>query len=914
VRTAGRWEFAILGPLEVRRDGKPVTIPGRKARALLALLLLRANEVVSRERLIDGLWSEAAPDRAANALQVHVHTLRKSLGADRITTEGTGYRVHVDPDELDLHRFEELVGGGRHREALELWRGTPLAGLEEEPFARREAERLEESRVEAIEARIADDLAAGRTTGLVGELELLLAEHPYRESLHGRLMRALHAAGRQADALDAYARARQLLSDELGLEPGAELRELQARILRGEAAPAPASRTVDLPLPPTPLVGRELEQAAVAALLRRDDVRLLTLTGPGGTGKTRLALATARALAEEGLPATFVDLAPLAEPDQVLPAICVALGVADDPAETPLETLVTALRERELLLVVDNVEHVLEAAPAFSELLAQAPRLRLLATSRAPLHLAAEHEYRVPPLARAESARLFAERGRAAGVEVADDDPLLDEVCAALDDLPLALELAAARLRLFSLPALRERLDRRLELLTTGSRDVPERHRTLRATIDWSVALLAPGERDAFVRLAPFAGSFALEDAEAVTGATLDELAALVDAGLVLRTADDRLRLLETVRQYAALDLDSREEAASCRLAHARQYLLLAERHAPSLRGSGAESALLALEREYDNLRAALTTAREEGDVETLMRLARALDRFWYVRGFVTEGLSWIDEALRRSEGLRTRPRALVLKAASLLSWRSGNVERAEEQAHEARRLLEELGDDGELVGALSLLGAIAHSRDELEAASTIYEQAIELAERSDRRFERALVLNNLASITSTDGHLARAGQLYAEAVAEARSIDSTEIVAFGLIGLTRLARQEGDDARSEGYCIEALDLFARLGFRDRMATCCIYLADVAAGDAGARRGARLLGAASALRSGTGAVPDGYEQAVLDAVTQSLRALLGDEPFVGEFDAGARDPDAVVDQARRSPASAGSGAARDGQG
>jgi predicted ATPase/DNA-binding SARP family transcriptional activator len=903
----------MLGPLEVRRDGKPVTIPGRKARALLALLLLRANEVVSRERLIDGLWSDAAPDRAANALQVHVHTLRKSLGADRITTEGTGYRVRVDPDELDLHRFERLVGGGRHREALELWRGTPLAGLDEEPFARREAERLEESRVEAIEARIADDLAAGRTTGLVGELELLLAEHPYRESLHGHLMRALHAAGRQADALDAYVRARQLLSDELGLEPGAELRELQTRILRGEASPAPASRTVDLPLPPTPLVGRELEQAAVAALLRRDDVRLLTLTGPGGTGKTRLALAAARALGEEGLPVTFVDLAPLAEPDQVLPAIGVALGLADDPAGTPLETLVTALRERELLLVVDNLEHVLDAAPAFSELLAQAPRLRLLGTSRAPLRLAAEHEYRVPPLARAESARLFAERGRAAGVEVADD-ALLDEVCASLDDLPLALELAAARLRLFSLPALRERLDRRLELLTTGSRDVPERHRTLRATIDWSVALLAPGERDAFVRLAPFAGSFALDDAEAVTGATLDELAALVDAGLVLRTADDRLRLLETVRQYAALELDSREEAASCRLAHARQYLLLAERHAPSLRGAGAESALLALEREYDNLRAALTAAREEGDVETLMRLARALDRFWYVRGFVTEGLGWIDEALRRSEGLRTRPRALVLKAASLLSWRSGNVERAEEQAHEARRLLEELGDDGELVGALSLLGAIAHSRDEFEVASAIYEQAIELADRSDRRFERALVLNNLASIMSTDGHLERAGQLYAEAVAEARSIDSTEIVAFGLIGLTRLAQQEGDDARSEGYCIEALDLFARLGFRDRMATCCIYLADVAAGDAGARRGARLLGAASALRSGTGAVPDGYEQDVLDAVTQSLRSRLGDEPFVGEFDAGVRDPDAVVDQARRSPASAGSDAARNGQG
>lgn len=891
-----RWEFAVLGPLLVRRDDVPVEIPGRKARALLALLLLRANDALSRERLVDALWGDDVPESAANALQVHVHTLRKALGADRIATEGTGYRILVERDELDLHRFEDCLAAGRPHEALALWRGDPLAGLEEEPFARREIDRLVEARLEAVDARVATDLANGDVTGLAGELELLVAEHPYRESLHGLLMRVHYEAGRQSDALDAYTRARRVLRDDLGLEPGAALRDLQAMILRGEPPAASARRQPSsLPVPPTALVGRELERAAVAALLRRADVRLLTLTGPGGTGKTRLALSVAHLLEEEGVPAAFVDLAPLERAEQVPTAIAASLGLAESAAVEPLQALVEALRRRDLLLVLDNFEHLLEAAPSAAALLAAGPGVRILATSRAPLRVAAEHEYRVPPLSSNESAALFAERARAAGADVRDEVEGVRDLCARLDHLPLALELAAARLRLFSLPALRARLDRALDVLASGARDAPVRHRTLSATIDWSVALLSPRERDVFVRLAPFAGSFAVEDAEAVTGAALDELAALVDAGLVVRSADDRLRLLETVRQYASKAAETTGDASAQRLAHALHYRSVAERHAPSLRGPGAERALQALEHEYDNLRAALAAARDEGDVETLLRLARALDRYWYVRGLITEGLGWVDEALRRSEGRRTRERALALKSAALLAWRGGEDARAERLAHEARVLLEELGDEGELVGAFSILGAIEHSRGAFAAAQAHYEQAVDLAARTGRQFERTLVLNNLAGLVFAEGEIERSGELYLESIAEARALGATELAAFGLLGLIRVASHLGDNAGSAAYAAEALDLFARLGFRDRMATCCIYLADVTDDDVAA---AQLLGASTALGSGTGAALDLYDQELLDAVAATLRRRLGADGFDAAFREGERDANGIVDAAR----------------
>ena len=482
-------DFRILGPLEAIRDGRVVALDAAKPRALLAILLLHANAPVPSGRLIDELWAGRPPATAAKILQNYVSRLRKALGSDVIVTGPAGYELRVEPGRLDLHCFERVVAEAREaqppaaaqslREALALWRGPALVEFADEPWAQGEIGRLAELHLAALEDRIDADLALGRDGELVGELELLVAEHPLSERLRSQFMLALYRSGRQAEALAAYRAARALLVESLGIEPGAALKSLERAILVQDPAlnvssAGPPNADSERPTPSlragaTSFVGRTRELRVLRALLTRADVRLLTLTGPGGTGKTRLAVEATAGLGDafpDGV--ELVELAPIADPELVAAAIADGLGVTETLGKGFVEVLLATLRGRRALIVLDNFEQVLPAGRLLAELLAGAPGVTFLVTSRAPLDVPDEWLYPVAPLERTEALRLFADRARAARADFELTELNADavaELCLRLDGLPLALELAAARIKLLSPDDILVRLGRSLGLL-----------------------------------------------------------------------------------------------------------------------------------------------------------------------------------------------------------------------------------------------------------------------------------------------------------------------------------------------------------------------------------------------------------------------------------------------------------------
>ena len=496
--------------------------------------------------------------------------------------------------------------------ALALWRGPPLADIRDQPVAATAVPRLEELRLQALELRGDALLALGEHAVLLPDLDQLIADHPYRERLREQQIVALYRGGRQKDALEAFRAARATFVEELGVDPGPALQQLERSILSQDPALSPPeaepARRTELPVPATPLVGRRLEIASVESLLR-GEVRLVTLTGPGGTGKTRLALAVASALANELRDgATFVDLSSVTEAEALLPSVARALGVegTDDELETPI---VEYLRERSLLLVLDNLEQLGGKTQAVAALLARAPRLRVLATSRVPLRLSGEHDYPVPPLpvpvpaqhrfeeiVANEAVRLFAARARAVDPSFELTDENLESVvtvCRRLDGLPLALELAAAWIKVLSPSEIARRLGRALDVLVEGAHDLPARQQTMRATLDWSFELLdEPGQRT-LADLSVFAGGWTIEDAEAVVGEdVVARLASLADHSLVRRRGD-RFTVLETIREYAAERLHESGRAAAQRRRHAERFVAVAEgAYVDILAGGEAEQQL----------------------------------------------------------------------------------------------------------------------------------------------------------------------------------------------------------------------------------------------------------------------------------------------------------------------------------
>ncbi|HEU5477140.1 MAG TPA: BTAD domain-containing putative transcriptional regulator [Gaiellaceae bacterium] len=894
-------QFRILGPVEALLDGESAAVGAPKQRGLLALLLVNRRRVVTADQLVDGLWGEDPPASAVQSLQVYVHGLRRALGGERIETSGRGYRAVVGEDELDLDRFERTLERGRAaleagraddaaedlREALAIWRGPALANVPEETRRAAEADRLEELRLTALELRYDAELACGRHDAVVAELEAVTAEQPYRERFLHQRMLALYRCGRQADALEVYRDARRILVEELGLEPSPALQELERAILRQDpslAAPeAPTRSTRPLPAPPTPLVGRRLELAAVSALFRDEGARLVTLTGPGGTGKTRLGVAVAHALEPELRDgAVFVSLAPLASPELVLPTIAEALEVQEGEVHDHL-------RERRMLLVLDNFEQLLPAAPLVGELLSSAPRLFVLATSRAPLRLAAEREYPVPPfdtpdaglpfeaLVKTDVLRLFTARARAVDPDFELDSltaPDIARVCARLDGLPLAIELAAARAKLLGPAEILERLEREPHLLPPGPRDAPARQQTLAATIHWSYDLLGPVERVAFARLGVFVGGCTLAAAEEVCDVPLEVLAALVDNNL-LRRRDSRFTMLETVRHFAVERLEE-AGAGGVRRRHAEWLTELAEAaKAANLAGEDPVPWLDRLEAEHSNIRAALEWAIG-ADVELALKLVTALRPFWEVRGHWAEGLRWADRALAADTVAAPELRAAAVAFAAGAAMRIGELDRAEELYSEVLHLARELGDAEDEARALSDLGTVASVRGDLPQARGLLAESVQRYRDLAVPRGLAIALSNLGDVAGQEGRFEEAVALTNEGLEIQRELRDKGRQAISLYNLGFFSLQAGDAEAARNWLERAVALTFELGYKEVMAYALASLARICLIDGEAARAAHLAGIADRLLADAGLRLQPKEGALFEEAKATAERELGD--------------------------------------
>jgi predicted ATPase/DNA-binding SARP family transcriptional activator len=857
-------DFRLLGPFEVESDGRDLTPARRKQRLLLAALVLRANDVVAADDLIEALWGASPPATAQKALHGHVSAMRKLLGAEAIETRPPGYVLRTDPAAIDARRFELLLEMARSergptrraellRGALALFRGEPLADFRYEQFAREEAARLERLRLSALEERIEAELELGRHAQLLPELEQVVGEDPFEERLRAALMLALYRSGRQAQALETYAEGRRRLVDELGIEPGPALQRLERQILNQDSALAPASSAESvqqarprLPLPATEMIGREPELAEIRGLL--EHVRLLTLTGTAGTGKTRLAIAAAAELAER-YPggAAFVALAPVADAELVVPTIAHTFGIRETGAQTLSAALTAALVDaKPIIVVLDNCEHVLDAAPALAQLLAAAPGLTVLATSREPLHLAGERVYAVPPLRTEEAMQLFAERAEAVKPDfqmTPANEPAVAGICLRLDGLPLAIELAAARIPLFPPQALLARLDQRLPLLTSGGRDRPKRHQTLRAAIDWSHDLLPEPHRTLLARFSVFGGGWALEAAEAVCDGDadiVDGLASLIDKNLIQLAGTEhepRFTMLETIREYAQerFELRDKAEQDALRDRHLAWMVGFAERAAPGLRGAGQRAWLERLQAELDNFRVAFRWSVTGADAELALRLVAALLEFWMVRADWSEGRKWVERALALP-GVSDAPvRIKALCAGGELADALSDYPAAISYYEDGLALARALGDRRAIAEALLGLSFEAERVGNYADARPLMQESVDILR--DLGDEPSLA-RSLGGLAWLENDYRQARRLWSDTLAIRRRLANQESVGWTLIQLGYCAQCEGDYAAAHAAYDESLSIARELGYERMIARCLTQLGEVAVleGDPAAAR------------------------------------------------------------------------------
>ena len=665
------------------------------------------------------------------------------------------------------------------------------------------------------------------------------------------------------------------------------------------------NRPNNLPLQPTPFLGREQEVAQVVSLLRRPEVRFLTLTGPGGTGKTRLALQAAAELLDDFADGVFfVPLASLSDPELVLPTMATTLGIREEGGQPLQERLQEYLAAKHLLLVLDNVEHLVAAAPHVGELLSNAPGLKVLATSRVPLRLRAEREYAVPPLglprrkppptleqlSQFEALRLFIERAQAIKADFTIDNetaPAVAEICHRLDGLPLAIELAAARIRMLSPQAMLTRLEQRLPMLTGGARDAPERQRTLRNTIAWSYDLLSSEEQALFRRLAVFAGGATFEAIEAVINpdGSLDVfggLERLLEQSLLRQDVglegEPRFTMLETIREFGLERLSEAGEVEEARQRHAAFFVALAEAAEPHLRGRHQRLWHDRLEADHDNLREALGWGLEH-DAKTGRRLSAALYWFWYYRGYLTEGRAWLKQVLSCNGNPSPTQHATLLNCAAAMAWAQGDHEPAIALVEEALTTARKIGDRSNIALGLVVRGNLALEHGDINRAETLHREALPLFRACGNTWGTAIALNQLGEAARARGDNDEATVLYEESWNLFQELGNSPGIAMVLSNLADTARAVGDNHRALVSFVEALRAAQEVNDHTGIAWCLDGLASLGGLASAWEKSARLLGAAETIRGTTGTVIESVDRKQHDLTVAAVRAGLGNSAF-----------------------------------
>ena len=843
-------QIGMLGPLEVRTDeGVLADLPGARLRALLIALALEPGRVVPKATLVDWIWGEQPPSDAANALQRLVSRLRKALPEALVEGQTDGYRLRVAPDAVDAVRFERLVtharddgdplGVARLREALALWRGTAMqdVGLQESAAFDAAVTRLEGLRLTAMEDRFDAEISLGHGAELVTELTDLVAAHPVRERLVAALMRALVATGRDTEALLVYERTKETLADALGVDPSPELSALHVALLRGELGRREEQRKTNLRAELTSYVGKDADVTAVRELVAEH--RLTTLIGPGGTGKTRLATETARTLLGD-LPdgAWLVELAAIGADGDVAQATLAALSLRDGllgdaPDAPPTDRVIAAVRERAMLLVLDNCEHVIESAAVFAHrVLGECQRLRILATSREPLGITGEALWPVAPLllpavdagaGEIESSpaiRLLRDRAGAVRKDPAPDVHTLStmaRICRALDGMPLAIELAAARLRTMSLDQLANRLDDRFRLLTGGSRTALPRHRTLRAVVDWSWELLTDAERTVLRRLSVFAGGASLEAAERVCAAdaveaweVLELLTALTEKSLVVADGEGapRYRMLGTVKEYAEQRLAEAGESDLARRAHLAHFTELAETAEPHLRRAEQLEWLATLEVEHDNIAAAMRGALAAGEAGGAMRLAAAAGWYWWLGGHKAEGNELLMAAAAVPGEVADEIRAVVYAFVTgfLTSGRESDERQAAEWIRKVSEISQRVPRLHPAVAPVAALERMLRTPDDFRPA---WEPLLD----DEDPWVRALARLQLGKMRVQLGWEGRDADAYLKtALGEFRALGERWGISFALTELADRIATRGEFARACEYYEQAVAVVTEVG------------------------------------------------------------------------------------------------------